>query len=219
MALVAAKCTECGASIDVDDSKEAGICRHCGTAFITQKVVNNHNTYITQNITNKYEKETILWSGETSKLGGIMYAIKVILFLILLFEIIFAIIAAFFDIGLDNKLKTFAVLQACLIIIAVIFPVICFQMMGVRYTITNERISFIFGMSDGNFFQHKEIMKMEIKYALYERGKKFGTIKIKLRDKRFRPLRNHLRSIAEPEKVYAIITDCIRQQKNSVNRF
>ena len=28
MALVAAKCMQCGASIEVDDSKEAGVCRH-----------------------------------------------------------------------------------------------------------------------------------------------------------------------------------------------
>ena len=50
MAFVAAKCTQCGASIEVDDSKEAGICSHCGTAFITEKVINNYN--ITNNIVN-----------------------------------------------------------------------------------------------------------------------------------------------------------------------
>jgi len=49
MALVAAKCTECGASIEVDDCKEAGICNFCGTAFITQKVINQQ--HITKNIT------------------------------------------------------------------------------------------------------------------------------------------------------------------------
>ena len=49
MALVAAKCTECGAAIEVDQSKEAGICPFCKTAFITEKVINN---YVTNNITN-----------------------------------------------------------------------------------------------------------------------------------------------------------------------
>ena len=39
MALVAAKCTECGAAIEVEDTKDAGICNFCGTAFITQKVI------------------------------------------------------------------------------------------------------------------------------------------------------------------------------------
>lgn len=49
MPLVAAKCTQCGANIEVDDTKEAGICKHCGTAFITEKAINNYNTYITNN--------------------------------------------------------------------------------------------------------------------------------------------------------------------------
>lgn len=49
MPLVAAKCTQCGANIEVDNTKEAGICKYCGTAFITEKVINNYNTYITNN--------------------------------------------------------------------------------------------------------------------------------------------------------------------------
>ena len=44
MGLVPAKCTQCGASIEVDPSQEAGICKSCGTAFITEKVINNYNT-------------------------------------------------------------------------------------------------------------------------------------------------------------------------------
>lgn len=49
MPLVAAKCTQCGANIEVDDTKEAGICKYCGTAFITEKAINNYITYITNN--------------------------------------------------------------------------------------------------------------------------------------------------------------------------
>lgn len=49
MGLIAAKCTQCGANIEVDDSKEAGICKYCGTAFITEKAIINYNTYITNN--------------------------------------------------------------------------------------------------------------------------------------------------------------------------
>lgn len=52
MPLVAAKCTQCGANIEVDDTKEAGICKYCGTAFITEKAINNYiinNTYNIQN--------------------------------------------------------------------------------------------------------------------------------------------------------------------------
>ena len=51
--MVAAKCTQCGANITVDDTKEAGICEFCGTAFITEKVINNYNT------TNNYHIETV----------------------------------------------------------------------------------------------------------------------------------------------------------------
>ena len=57
MPLVPAICTQCGAPIEVDNAKEAGICPHCGTAFITEKAitqyVTNHvtNTNVTQNIT------------------------------------------------------------------------------------------------------------------------------------------------------------------------
>lgn len=49
MPLIPAKCTQCGANIRVDDSKEAGICEYCGTAFITEKAINNYNTYVTNN--------------------------------------------------------------------------------------------------------------------------------------------------------------------------
>lgn len=49
MALVPAICTQCGANIEIDDTKEAGICQHCGTAFITEKAINNYNTYVTNN--------------------------------------------------------------------------------------------------------------------------------------------------------------------------
>ncbi len=52
MPLVAAICTQCGANLEVDDSKEAGICKYCGTAFITEKAISNYminNTYNIQN--------------------------------------------------------------------------------------------------------------------------------------------------------------------------
>ena len=50
MALVAAKCTQCGAAIKVDESRDAGICEYCGTPFVTEKVINNYNN--TYNIDN-----------------------------------------------------------------------------------------------------------------------------------------------------------------------
>lgn len=52
MPLIPAKCTQCGANIEVDSAHEAGICPHCGTAFITEKAVNNYyrQTNVTANI-------------------------------------------------------------------------------------------------------------------------------------------------------------------------
>ena len=49
MGIVAAKCPQCGANIKVDEEKDAGICEYCGTPFITEKAINNYNTYVTNN--------------------------------------------------------------------------------------------------------------------------------------------------------------------------
>jgi DNA-directed RNA polymerase subunit RPC12/RpoP len=43
MALVNAKCTSCGANLEVDGTQDAAICKYCGTAFIVEKAVNNYN--------------------------------------------------------------------------------------------------------------------------------------------------------------------------------
>lgn len=66
MAFVPAKCTQCGGQIEVDDTKDAGICKHCGMAYVTEKVIHNHTTIhnVTNNITkiiNGNEKD----DGET----------------------------------------------------------------------------------------------------------------------------------------------------------
>ncbi|MCL2796990.1 MAG: hypothetical protein FWD58_02925 [Firmicutes bacterium] len=58
MGLVAAKCTQCGADIGVDATKEVGVCAHCNTAFIAEKVISNDNTYVSQHVTkNIFGKE------------------------------------------------------------------------------------------------------------------------------------------------------------------
>ena len=54
MALVPARCTQCGGAIEVDNTQEAGVCKHCGTAFITEKAINNYTT--NYNITNNVTK-------------------------------------------------------------------------------------------------------------------------------------------------------------------
>ena len=48
MPLVDAKCTNCGATLKVDNTNEAAICEHCGSAFIIEKAINNYN--VTNNI-------------------------------------------------------------------------------------------------------------------------------------------------------------------------
>ena len=47
MPLVEAKCTNCGAVLKVDSSKEAAICEFCGSAYIVEKAI--HNYSITNN--------------------------------------------------------------------------------------------------------------------------------------------------------------------------
>ena len=39
----AGKCPNCGANISVDETKDAGICEFCGTAFVTEKAIYNIN--------------------------------------------------------------------------------------------------------------------------------------------------------------------------------
>lgn len=58
MALVAAKCSQCGASIQVEDSAEKGVCPYCGTEYYAEKIINN--TYVTNN-----------YSGATINVQGI----------------------------------------------------------------------------------------------------------------------------------------------------
>lgn len=50
MPLVKAQCTNCGASLEVDSSKEAAICPHCNTPYIVEKAINNYTTNVTNNI-------------------------------------------------------------------------------------------------------------------------------------------------------------------------
>lgn len=48
MPITSAKCTNCGAILQVDNAKDAAICPYCHSAFIVDKAINNYN--ITNNI-------------------------------------------------------------------------------------------------------------------------------------------------------------------------
>ncbi|MGL5437004.1 MAG: leucine-rich repeat domain-containing protein [Lachnospiraceae bacterium] len=48
MPLVQAKCTNCGANLQVDATKDAAVCEHCNATYVVEKAVNNYN--MTNNI-------------------------------------------------------------------------------------------------------------------------------------------------------------------------
>lgn len=49
--LVQAKCTSCGAGLEVNPAKETAICPFCGEAYIVEKAINNYNISQAQNVT------------------------------------------------------------------------------------------------------------------------------------------------------------------------
>lgn len=78
MPLVDAKCTNCGAPLRIDNTKDAAICQYCDSAFIVEKAINNYN--ITNNntihadVVNIYngnlEKEKLLNNAKLLKKTG-----------------------------------------------------------------------------------------------------------------------------------------------------
>ena len=56
MPLISARCTNCGANLEVDNTKDAAICPYCGSAYIVEKAVNYYNSTnnITANVVNVY---------------------------------------------------------------------------------------------------------------------------------------------------------------------
>ena len=64
MPLVNAKCTNCGANIKIDNTKDAAICEHCGSAFIVEKAINNYditnNNIIHTQVVNIYKNNSKL---------------------------------------------------------------------------------------------------------------------------------------------------------------
>ncbi len=60
MPLVPAKCTQCGANLQIDPANEATICPSCNTPFITEKAINNYNTTNVTNIGNIHADTLVL---------------------------------------------------------------------------------------------------------------------------------------------------------------
>lgn len=66
MGLIAAKCSECGAPIEVDETRKFGFCPNCGTKYVTQDVVQNfQQNYYTIN-QNKIEN-AVFQGGDTER--------------------------------------------------------------------------------------------------------------------------------------------------------
>lgn len=64
MPLVAAKCTQCGQNLQIDDSKEAAVCPYCDTPFITEKAINNYKLEIGSVVVEGVSIETKLNNAE-----------------------------------------------------------------------------------------------------------------------------------------------------------
>ena len=75
MPIIPAKCTNCGASLEVDNTKDAAICPHCGSAFIVEKAINNYNTtnHISADTVNIYGgngADFVIRAGTLEKYNG-----------------------------------------------------------------------------------------------------------------------------------------------------
>ena len=73
MPLVPAKCTQCGAILQVDQSKDAAICQHCGAAFVVEKAINNYtvHNHINADTVNVYEqKDFVIRAGVLERYRG-----------------------------------------------------------------------------------------------------------------------------------------------------
>lgn len=57
MSVVKAKCTNCGANLEVDSINDAAVCPYCKTAYVVEKAINNYNTtnYIDAKVVNFFD--------------------------------------------------------------------------------------------------------------------------------------------------------------------
>lgn len=75
MALVPGICTQCGATLSADNSKDCMICPYCGTPFIVEKAINHFsNTYnISNSVVNFYGGESrdfVIRAGVLERYNG-----------------------------------------------------------------------------------------------------------------------------------------------------
>lgn len=75
MPFIPAICTNCGATLEVDNKKDAAICQYCGTPFVVEKAVNRYNnTYNIHgevvNIFGDVNKDFVIRGGVLEKYNG-----------------------------------------------------------------------------------------------------------------------------------------------------
>ncbi len=54
MSIVAAKCTNCGANLEINQNLDAAVCPFCNTAFVVEKAINNYKVSIQNSSVNIY---------------------------------------------------------------------------------------------------------------------------------------------------------------------
>lgn len=56
MPLVQAKCTNCGANLEINNTLDAAVCPYCNVPFVVEKAINNYNTanHINAGVVNVY---------------------------------------------------------------------------------------------------------------------------------------------------------------------
>lgn len=72
MELVLAQCTQCGATLEVDSSKETALCPSCKSAFVVEKAIHNYNYNVANNISDSVVN---IYGGQTRDFiirGGIL---------------------------------------------------------------------------------------------------------------------------------------------------
>ena len=75
MPLVQAKCTNCGANLEINNTLDAAVCPYCGAAFIVEKAINNFNTtnHINAGVVNVYggnSADFVIRGGVREKYNG-----------------------------------------------------------------------------------------------------------------------------------------------------
>ena len=82
MANVNAKCTNCGEIILINDIKDADICPHCNTAFVTEKAIKLYSQPPEQIEQDKQVKKAVRRHVFKSFLLGLWFTFKCFLYLI-----------------------------------------------------------------------------------------------------------------------------------------